>query len=203
MATAIKATAFLSLLRGAGVLTIPNRLITWVHGLSESCTLQLLTPRCLAPSSSSRRGNPPSHRRRGSLFARGLPPACSRLTCVGAVPMPRATPSFSLRGAFLNYLAVVRSGNPTPLTVSLAQASLATLIRQALVQVCRLSAQQSARFTVHSLRVGGINYYKRIGVSIGIRDQIASHKSLVTSRKYLSLLPVEQLVELSIMADPS
>lgn len=85
----------------------------------------------------------------------------------------------------------------------LSYTSLLTLMRQALMQVCGLSAQQASRFTVHSLRVGGINYYKRIGVSIGMRAQIASHKSLVTSRKYLRMLPVERLVELSVMADPS
>ena len=88
-------------------------------------------------------------------------------------------------------------------TNRLSQASLLTLMRQALVQVCGLSADQASRFTVHSLRVGGINYYKRIGVPIGMRAQIASHKSLVTSRQYLRLLPAEKLVELSQMVEPS
>ena len=85
----------------------------------------------------------------------------------------------------------------------LSQASLLTLMRQALVQVCGLTVQQASRFAVHSLRVGGINYYKRIGVSIGMRAQIASHKSLATSRQYLRLLPAERLIELSAMVDPS
>ena len=81
----------------------------------------------------------------------------------------------------------------------LSRASLATLMRHALVEVCGLSNKQAARFTVHSLRVGGINYYKRIGVPIGMRAIIASHKSLVTSRQYLRLLPAEQLDELGHM----
>ena len=76
-------------------------------------------------------------------------------------------------------------------------------MRLALVQACGLSEWQASRFTVHSLRVGGINYYKRIGISIGMRAQIASHKSLVTSRKYLRMLPAEKLIELSMMFDPS
>ena len=74
-----------------------------------------------------------------------------------------------------------------------------TLMRQALCEVCGLSPSQAAIFSFHSLRVGGINYYRRLGVSIGMRAKIAAHKSLSTSRKYLRLLPFEQFNELDKM----
>ena len=63
--------------------------------------------------------------------------------------------------------------------------SFATLLRLALQEVCGLSKADADKFNVHSLRVGSINYYKRSGVSIGMRAAIASHKSLATSKLYL------------------
>ena len=121
----------------------------------------------------------------------------------GGKRMPPAIPSCFHRGACTKSTVVARPVWIPHASNGLSQASLVTLLRKALVQVCGLSERQASRFTVHSLRVGGINYYKRIGVSIGMRAKIASHKSLVTSRKYLRLLPVEKLVELSTMTEPN
>ena len=77
--------------------------------------------------------------------------------------------------------------------------SLVTLLRLALRKICGLSKAQAVMFTAHSLKVGGINYYNQLGVSIGMRALIASHKSLATSRRYLRLLPAEQFEELKSM----
>ena len=93
-----------------------------------------------------------------------------------------------------------RSWRPHP-SNPLSPASFCTLIRMALRQVCGLTDEQAKIFSVHSLRVGGINYYKSIGVSIGMRAKIAAHKSLRTSRRYLRLLPIEQFHELDDMID--
>ena len=67
----------------------------------------------------------------------------------------------------------------------LSQSSFVAMMRRALISVCGMSTFNAARFTFHSLRVGGINYYKRIGVPIHARAAIASHKSVETSRRYL------------------
>ena len=69
-------------------------------------------------------------------------------------------------------------------------------MRQAISEVCGVPAQQTQRFTVHSLRVGGLNYYKRIGVPIESCADIASHRSIRTSNRYLRMLPYEQLRQL-------
>ena len=202
MVASVITISFLSLLRGAGVLSIPNRTVSWVVGLHESRRppepgSQVSGALLLVPSRKSSQSSPSWVPIRHGI-ATELLAAHVRWRRHNAVDNPFLFPSRRLK----------KLNNRRPVWVPhsancLSQASLVTLIRQALMEVCGLSEQQAARFTVHSLRVGGINYYKRIGVSIGMRAKIASHKSLVTSRKYLRLLPIEKLVELSAMADPS
>ena len=46
------------------------------------------------------------------------------------------------------------------------------------------------------------NRYTGLGVSIGMRAQIAAHKSLRTARRYVRLLPHERLQELAAMVNP-
>lgn len=202
MVATVATVAFLSLLRGAGVLSIPSRTVTWVDGLNESRDppapgSPVSGALLLVPSRKSSQSSPSWVPIRHGI-ATELLAAHVRWRRRKAVGNSFLFPSRRLK----------KLSNRRPVWVPhgsnrLSQASLVSLIRQALVDVCGLSEQQAARFTVHSLRVGGINYYKRIGVSIGMRAKIASHKSLVTSRKYLRLLPIEKLVELSSMADPS
>ena len=62
--------------------------------------------------------------------------------------------------------------------------------------------EHATRFTFHSLRVGGINYLKRIGVPIKTRAAMAGHKSIETSRRYLRMLSAEQIREISAMTGP-
>ena len=47
--------------------------------------------------------------------------------------------------------------------------SFTRLIRKALVEVCGLSMSAARKFTVHGLRVGGINFYRKRGVSVSLR----------------------------------
>ena len=70
--------------------------------------------------------------------------------------------------------------------------SFLALIRKALVKVCGLLPSKAKRFTVHALRVGGINYYWRLGVSLEIRAQMADHMSLPSSIRYLRMKPADQ-----------
>ena len=73
MTAAIITTAFLSLLRGAGVLSIPNQTVTWVHGLHETRTPPVPVSNCPAPSSSSRLASRRRCPRRGYPSAMALP----------------------------------------------------------------------------------------------------------------------------------
>ena len=168
MVAAVAAVAFLSLLRGAGVLTIPNRTVTWVRDLHESrdpppLGAPVSGALLLIPSRKSSQSSPSWVPIRSGIATQALA-AHVRWRHTHAPGNPFLFPS--------RRLSKLSGHRPVWLPHAsnrLSQASLATLIWQALVQVCGLSEQQTARFTVHSLRVGGINYYKRM------RAQIASH----------------------------
>ena len=75
----------------------------------------------------------------------------------------------------------------------MATKSLLSLIRMALREVCSLTRKQAKRFTTHSLRVGGINYYRLLGVPTELRAQMADHLSLASARRYLRMAPQEQI----------
>ena len=79
----------------------------------------------------------------------------------------------------------------------MSTSSLLALIRRALREVCGMSKDQAMRFTLHSLRVGGINYYRRLGVPLETRAQLADHLSLPSAIRYQRLSPAEQVSILS------
>ena len=56
-----------------------------------------------------------------------------------------------------------------------------------------LSQAQAKRFTIHSLRVGGVNYYRRLGVPLEMRAQLADHLSLRSNLRYLRMDPTDQI----------
>ena len=76
-------------------------------------------------------------------------------------------------------------------------ASLATLMRKAITQAADVSPAIAKKFSYHALRVGGINYYRKLGVPLELRAQMADHRSLACSRRYLRLLPAEQFAILA------
>ena len=78
-------------------------------------------------------------------------------------------------------------------------ASLRALLRMALSEVCGLSAKQAAMFTTHSLRVGGINFFRRLGAPIDLRAQMADHANIESSRRYLRMPPTEQFAILDTL----
>ena len=200
MVACILAICFLSLLRGAGVLSVPAKGVTWVNGLVE-----LVNPHnppkqhsgvlLLVPSRKSRQTAPSWIPLRAGWTTRLLARHVqwhSTHARSNAFLFPSRRPRF--KGKATSWRPHRRNAMST--------SSLMTLMRQALCEVCGLSPTQAGTFTFHSLRVGGINHYRRLGVSIGMRAKIAAHKSLATSRKYLRLLPFEQFDELNTMVPP-
>ena len=197
MVAFIMLAAFQTLLRGAGILVVPNHSITWVAGSTEFLNpsvpprnytgVLLLVPKRKTKQEAPswiplKRGLATEILRRHALW-RGRGPATN----------PFLFPSRKLRVS-----GNTRRWVPHP-TNRMSQSSLCFLLRQALREVCGISHRDADRFTVHSLRVGGINFYRHLGVSTSMRAEIASHRSLQTSRRYLRLLPQEQLDELDNM----
>ena len=75
----------------------------------------------------------------------------------------------------------------------MASPAFVRLIRLALVEVCGLPWDKARKFTMHALRVGGINYYRRLGVPLETRAQLADHLSLPSAVRYQRLAPHEQI----------
>ena len=195
MVALILLVAFLALLRGSGVLTVPNGTVVWVYGLEESDQ----PPPPGAPHSGALLLVP--SRKSTQTAPSWIPVAAGRATALLANHIKwrarhvRENPFLFPSRAPYNYRG--RTAWRPNRSNRMSASSFSALMRLALQEVCGLSPSQAAKFNVHSLRVGGINYYKRSGVSIGMRAAIASHKSLATSKLYLRLLPAEQLRELN------
>ena len=195
MVALLLTVCFLSLLRGAGVLTVPNRTVVWVYDLTESDEppppgAQHSGALLLVPARKSAQTAPS-----------WVPVAAGRATVLLAAHVrwrsrhARHNPFLFPSRAPYNYRGRT-AWRPNPQN-RMSMSSFARLMRLALQEVCGLTKAQADKFTIHSLRVGGINFYKRSSVSIGMRAAIASHKSLATSKLYLRLLPAEQLRELN------
>ena len=191
-------SGFLTLLRGAGLRSTPRRGVTWLVGESEvtnprsipanhTGALLLITKRKTRQKSHSwaplRRGRASELLAAHLSWLRGLQvrprflfPARQRRHILGrAVWCPNTKRAIS---------------GP----------SLLALIRRALREVCGLSVEQAGRFTIHSLRVGGINYYRQLGVPLELRAQLADHMSLPSSIRYLRMSPAEQMNTLASIA---
>ena len=199
MIALIALLAFLALLRANGILAVPLRGNTWVVGTQEFVN-PAFPPRrhsgvlLLVPSRKSKQHQPswiPFRAGRATRLLRRF---------------LRWRRSHARRNAFLfpshkPYFAGRRRAWRPHGSNGMSPSSLLRLLRAALVEVCGLSKAQAARFTLHSLRVGGINYMRQCGVEIGFRARIATHKSLVTARRYNRMLPIERLSELSSLIE--
>ena len=190
-ATAIM-SGFLTLLRGAGLRATPRRGVTWLVGDSEvtnpssvpdnhTGALLLVTQRKTRQKSHSwapmRRG------RATELLA-------SHVTWLRHQARPR--PKFLFPARQRKFVKGRLTWRPHP-TNAISSASLLNLIRRALREVCGLDTDQADRFTIHSLRVGGINFYRQLGVPLELRAQLADHMSLPSSIRYLRMAPNEQM----------
>ena len=79
--------------------------------------------------------------------------------------------------------------NPTN---SVSNSSISDALRKALVDVCGLSEEQAKLFSGHSLRVGGSNYMRRLGVADEVHRLVGDWASLVSSTNYYALSSAEQ-----------
>ena len=197
MTALLMLASFLSLLRAAGFLTAPRASVTWVLGQREVTNPSSIPAvhdgvLLLIPSRKSSQTAPSWVPLRGGRVTQLLKDHlhwCKRT---------RLSNPFLFPARKTRYKSKTRVWVPHE-TRRLSRTSMVFLMRKALVEVCGVSEASARRFTAHSLRVGGINNYRRMGVSLGMCAQIASHKSLTTSRTYLRLLPVERLDELRSM----
>ena len=195
MVACIAFAAFVTLLRAAGILSVPAHGVTWVVHLAEF----------LDPDKAPRVHS-------GVLLL--VPRRKSKQTQPTWIPM-RAGPVTKLLRAHYNWRkrhaatnaflfpsrklkarGTTRSWVPNRRN-AMAPSSLLRLLRRALREVCGMTVAQAKRFTLHSLRVGGMDYYRKSGVAIGMQAVIASHKSILTTRRYHRRLPIEQFYELN------
>ena len=179
MTAVILMVAFRALLRAAGVLSIPLKGVAWVTGFNEQLDPPVIPARhsgalVLVPARKTRQSRPswvPLRNRRATrLLARWLYWRRKRVPR-NAFLFPSRAPKFRRS----TRVWVPNSHN------RLSTKTLLSLFRRALREVCGLTKTQAARFSLHSLRVGGINYLRQAGVEIGMRAQVATHKSLLTS----------------------
>ena len=75
---------------------------------------------------------------------------------------------------------------------SVSTSSVRDALRKALREVCGLSREQARLFSGHSMRVGGSNYIRRLGVSDEVHRLLGGWATLSSSRGYFQLLASEQ-----------
>ena len=75
---------------------------------------------------------------------------------------------------------------------SVSTSSVRDALRKALRDVCGLSMEQARLYSGHSMRVGGSNYIRRLGVSDEVHRLLGGWASLSSSRGYFQLLATEQ-----------
>ena len=152
MVALIMLAAFLSLLRGSGILTVPTRTVTWVVGLEEFMNPQTIPRRhsgalLLVPARKSSQSAPSwIPLRRGSvtqMLAEHV--RWRRTTARGNKFLFPSRVKAAARGASAQWRPNLHN--------RLSQASFIELMRCALVEVCGLTLEQAAKFTAHSLRV--------------------------------------------------
>ena len=187
--------SFVALLRGKGLLCIPRRGVTWLTGLSEVTNPKRVPKRhsgaiLLVPKRKTRQ----TQHSFVTVKAGKVTEMLGRH--VGWLRKCQPRPRFLFPARRRKYARGKASWVPNK-TRAMASASLLGLIRKALRMVCGLSVQQARRFTVHSLRVGGINYYRLLGVPLELRAQMADHLSLPSSVRYLRMTPAQQVEILS------
>ena len=195
MITCMLLVSFLALVRGAGIRTVPSAGVTWIRGMQEFCNPTTLPARhsgviLLIPKRKS---------------SQATPSWVPLRACKATVMLARHVRWLRARAPENKFLFPARSPffkngkrqwRPHK-SNGISAASFTRLTRKALSEVCGLSTVDAGKFTIHGLRVGGINFYRKQGVSVSLRAQMADHKSIETSRRYLRLLPHEQFATLS------
>ena len=86
-----------------------------------------------------------------------------------------------------------RAGGARSKTNFIGEKAMINGLRQALVQVCGMTKEQSMLYKGHSLRVGGSNHMRLLGVEDEVHRLMGGWASLVSSRGYFQLGTSEQL----------
>ena len=187
--------AFVALLRGKGLLGIPSRGVTWLSGFRETTDPAKLPKRhtgamLLVPQRKTRMTGHSYATLKAGKVTRLL---ARHVRWLRALPRP---PRFLFPARKKTWRAGKPSWVPNR-TKAMASSSMLFLVRRALCVAGGLSQAQAKRFTMHSLRVGGINYYRMLGVPLELRAQLADHLSLPSSLRYLRMAPHQQVQVLS------
>ena len=193
--------AFLTLLRGKGVLSIPSRGCCWIRGAVELMDPEVIPlldhdgVLLVVPWRKTTQNQPSwVAMRRGRVTE-----LLSHHLHFLRVHAPTNKHMFPARKAVFHNRQ--RQWVPNP-SSPISHRSATSLLRMALREVCGLSESQAEGYSIHGLRVGGLNYYRRIGVTTSLLADLASHASIHTTRRYLRLLPTEQLQMLDSMVLP-
>ena len=82
--------------------------------------------------------------------------------------------------------------------------SVTQALRKALVEVCRLTREQAGLFSGHSLRVGGSNYMRKLGIDAETHRVVGDWASLTSVGNYYALSAAEQFdtVDRFTLRDP-
>ena len=73
-----------------------------------------------------------------------------------------------------------------------SNSSIVNALKKALKEVCGLTHDQAELFSGHSLRVGGSNYMRKLGVEDEVHRLVGDWASLVSSTNYYALSSAEQ-----------
>lgn len=198
MVTVAVIVCFVTLLRGAGLRTVPRRGLTWLIGNKERTdpkhvprehtgALMLVT---------SRKSRQHSHSWVPIRRGRATELLASHVSWLNSLPN---RPRFLFPARRRKRKHARLSWHPHP-KKSISSTSLLRLIRRALREACGLSMNQSCSYSTHSLRVGGINFYRAIGVPLELRAQLADHMTLPSSLRYLRMAPSDQMSVLAKIA---
>jgi len=186
---------FETLLRGAGLLCIPSGGTTWLVGEHEFINPATIPYQCSGVALTVPRRKSTQTRAEWVVIRAGRTPFLLKhhveFIRVHAPANECLFPARKQVGRGRSRIWAPHPSNP------MSTHSLLGLMRMALREVCGLSAVQAAMFTLHALRVGGINYLHRMGVPTSMRAQMASHAALETSCRYLRLSPLQQLQTLN------
>lgn len=93
------------------------------------------------------------------------------------------------------YLFPSRVGRTRPTrnpTNHVSTSSMRRALKKALGDVCGLSKDQAKLFSGHSMRVGGSNFIRRLGIGDEVHRLLGGWASLTSSRKYFQLTSAEQ-----------
>ena len=90
------------------------------------------------------------------------------------------------------FTARTRKGGRRHKRKRLSSSAAVRELRHTLTSLCDMTKEQSKLYAGHSLRVGGSNYIRRLGIDDEVHRLLGGWASLTSSRGYFQLLNEEQ-----------